>query len=248
MFFGWHTGTAAGIERHWSHRLPNWIHFCDIIIILWCSQIHCTACRLIAIAFNINRFILFFTSRLTTLKLKWNFKQMEISYIISNSQEKWKKNYCLIHRKISIWKILKFQVFQGRFSHFIHLFGIFSMEKYQRIFSFDNWWNFHFTFRIQSSTCCAISSGVRCNRPWHTGHDWHCELRICSGYSDSESPLRLRVFARKRPWRFVRIRWNVYNFERRKNEFWFSWIDYNFWTNFFSLECFPPKKFNSKFS
>lgn len=28
--------------------------------------------------------------------------------------------------------------------------------------------------------------------------------------SDSDSPFRFRVFARRRPWRFVRIRWNVW--------------------------------------
>lgn len=65
------------------------------------------------------------------------------------------------------------------------------------------------TFCKHSSTCCAISSGVRCKRLWQTGHDWHCAFRMCSVKSDSESPLRFRVLARKRPWRLVRMRWNV---------------------------------------
>lgn len=65
------------------------------------------------------------------------------------------------------------------------------------------------TFCKHSSTCCAISSGVRCNRLWQTGHDWHCAFRMCSVKSDSESPLRFRVLARNRPCRLVRMRWNV---------------------------------------
>lgn len=65
------------------------------------------------------------------------------------------------------------------------------------------------TLRIHSSTCWDISSGVRCRRPWQTGHDWHCEFRNCSVNSDSESLFLLRVLALKRPCRFVRILWNV---------------------------------------
>lgn len=65
------------------------------------------------------------------------------------------------------------------------------------------------TFFKHSSTCWAISSGVRCKRPWQTGHDWHVLFRTGSPNSDSESPFRLRVLARKRPCRFVRMRWNV---------------------------------------
>lgn len=153
-----------------------------------------------------------------------------------------RKNLVTFRKSSNIWK---FQITRALFTFQTFIWN-FCLRKNINEF-FANWWSFHFTFLKQSSTCCAISSGVRCNRPWHTGHDWHCELRMCSGYSDSESPLRLRVFARKRPWRFVRIRWNVYNLE--KKGFLFSVCNQLQFPEIFLISSlFTAHKFISEFS
>lgn len=86
------------------------------------------------------------------------------------------------------------------------------MHRLWPIFDYHraHWMDVPLTFFKHSSTCWAISSGVRCKRPWHTGQEWHALFRIESPNSDSESPFRFRVLALKRPCRFVRMRWNVW--------------------------------------